>query len=99
MDNARPRSYDGDRPSGVVSVRVPVMAFSLLLLVVGVACGPEPVCGEDEDGNEYPVCTYELDGDLTIDYCPGDQWAATDGCNSCACDGKGKILCTSVTCP
>ena len=72
-----------------------------VVFVVGlVGCAPEPVCGVDNEENERPVCTYELEkGGATIDYCPGDEWGAVDGCNSCGCDATGEILCTQITCP
>lgn len=67
------------------------------LLVAG--CGDPAPCGEETDGGEpFPVCVVELVDGKTIDYCPGDQWAAADGCNSCGCDADGEVLCTSVTC-
>lgn len=78
-------------------MRFPV-EFVMSGLLFLFACGGDPVCGADDEGNEFPVCTYELEKDLTIDYCPGDEWGAVDGCNSCACDGKGKILCTEIDC-
>ena len=66
------------------------------------ACGAEPLCGEDPDGNEYPVCAYAFEAEgqrVTVDYCPGDEWGAADGCNSCACDGEGRVVCTEIACP
>ncbi len=66
-----------------------------LLLLVG--CGDPAPCGEDEDGEPFPVCAVELVDGAVIDYCPGDQWAAADGCNSCGCGADGEVLCTSVT--
>lgn len=77
-------------------MRFPVLVATFLL---AAGCGPAAPCGEDDEGNVLPVCTYDLPKDLTIDYCPGDQWGAADGCNSCACDDRGNIVCTSITCP
>lgn len=72
-----------------------------VLLTAAGACGGDPPCGVDDEGEDYPVCGYEAEIEgvtETIEFCPGDQWAATDGCNSCGCDDRGQILCTSVTC-
>jgi hypothetical protein len=89
------------RPVGGAFVRFPVKLVVLSVLFLA-ACGGGDVCGEDDDGNPFPVCSYGLTSDgpeVAIDYCPGDQWGAIDGCNSCACDADGKILCTSIECP
>lgn len=60
-------------------------------------CAADPLCGFDDDGNEIPICTYAADGlALPMEFCPGDSWGAADGCNSCACDSDGNILCTSI---
>ena len=70
-----------------------VVAFALML----AACGGDPPC-VDKQGDEVPSCEYDVPGDPEpLVYCPGDQWGAVDGCNSCACDDNGKTLCTTVT--
>jgi hypothetical protein len=69
------------------------------LLVTLAACGDKPC--KDPDGNELPVCLYEAEGEagsVNIEYCPGDHWAAADGCNSCGCDDEGNVQCTSAVC-
>jgi hypothetical protein len=68
-----------------------------LLMVLAAACSGGSPC-EDEDGNELPSCIDNAHG-VELEYCPGDEWGAADGCNSCGCDGDGNILCTSVPVP
>ena len=75
------------------------MKLWVVALVWLVGCASEPVCGVDNEDVPLPVCTYELPKDQAIEYCPGDEWGSIDGCNSCACDSDGSILCTSITCP
>lgn len=71
------------------------------MAVALAACAPEPLC-VNKEGEELPICAYEFEIEgqpQTFEYCPGDEWGAADGCNSCGCDGKGRIVCTSVPCP
>jgi len=64
-----------------------VCSVVLLLLV---ACGEDPPCGVDDDGDEVPFCRYEATGDI---YCPLDNWIADDGCNTCGCSPIGEVAC------
>lgn len=74
------------------------MRLSLCLLLASVvACGAEPLC-VDNDGEELPVCSYEDVEGPPLEYCPGEHWAASDGCNSCGCDDQGVVQCTSSPC-
>jgi hypothetical protein len=67
-------------------------------LLALAACGDPAPCGEDEGGEPYPVCAVQLLDGVVVDYCPGDQWGAADGCNSCGCDEDGNVLCTEADC-
>ena len=70
-----------------------------LLLPIGwAACGPDPLCGEDDEGNEIPICEYDSEEVGNLQYCPGEHWGANDGCNSCGCDPDGVVICTTATC-
>ncbi len=73
------------------------LPIALAMALLGVGCEPEPLC-VDKEGEELPSCTYEIDEKLSIDYCPGDEWGASDGCNSCACGDGGRVLCTEIDC-
>jgi hypothetical protein len=78
------------------------LSVSMLLVLGSVSlsggCGAEPPC-VDEDDNELNFCEVDVQGvDEPLLYCPGDHWGADDGCNSCGCDGGGKVVCTSQTC-
>lgn len=66
-----------------------------------IGCGGEPLCGVDEEKNDIPICTYDPDGiPVPLQFCPGDQWGAVDGCNSCACRDDGQYFCTTIeACP
>ena len=69
-----------------------------IVVLVLAGCGGDPTCA-DPEGEELPVCSYEIaELPQPIEFCPGDQWGAADGCNSCGCDANGDILCTSVEC-
>jgi hypothetical protein len=72
-----------------------------IIAVAGLAaCGAEPFCGVDVDGEDIVSCVYDQpELPLPLEFCPGDSWGSVDGCNSCACDTDGAILCTSVDCP
>lgn len=74
------------------------IATGLALLVIVTGCEPEVRCGRDVEGERRPVCAYPVDVDTTVSYCPGQQWGASDGCNSCSCDASGVIVCTQLTC-
>lgn len=64
----------------------------LVFLCALGGCAEEPDC-VDEEGEELLSCPQ---GDLV--YCPGDSWGMGDGCNSCACDFDGAVVCTENDC-
>jgi hypothetical protein len=66
-----------------------LLAFALAL----GACGGEPPCGVDEDGEDIPVCMPEIEGvPDVLEFCPGDSWA-TPACESCSCLPDGSVFC------
>jgi hypothetical protein len=42
-----------------------------------------------------PAKQCKYDGKV---YYPGENFAATDGCNRCSCDASGKVMCTLKLC-
>ena len=73
--------------------------LALLLTVFLGACGGEPLCGVDEDGEDIPICVYDVEGvPESLEYCPGEHWGSIDGCNSCGCDADGNVVCTVAAC-
>jgi len=82
---------------------------TIWVVLAVVACGgggadeptDEPTdapCGTDDDDDALPACEYvDVDGEV-VTYCEGDQWPASDGCNSCGCDADGQVFCTEIGC-
>jgi hypothetical protein len=65
-------------------------------LLMLAACGEEPLCGENDEGEPIPICDFEAEG-KQFQYCPGDHWAAPE-CRSCGCTNEGEVLCTEEQC-
>jgi len=63
-----------------------VLGLTMML----IACGDPPPCGVDDQGEDVPFCTYEVNG---ATYCPLDNWIADDGCNTCGCSVDGEVAC------
>jgi len=75
------------------------LGLSLIVVCLLSACGNRGICGEDEEGSEIPSCIYDVEGvEDVLEYCPGEHWADTDGCNSCGCDADGTFVCTTANC-
>ena len=73
--------------------------LTLLLALFLTACGGDPLCGVDDEGQDIPICVYDIEGlPEALEYCPGQHWGAIDGCNSCGCDADGNVVCTTATC-
>ena len=71
--------------------------FALFLMGGLAACAGEPVCGEDENGNEIPPCVEDEAGGPGLEYCPGDQWSDESGTLRCACTPDSQRYCPSET--
>jgi len=72
-------------------MRQVVLGLSLIFAAGALsACGEDPPCGVDDQGDEVPVCVYDATGDL---YCPLDNWIADDDCNTCGCSAEGEVKC------
>ncbi len=69
---------------------------TVLFVLVAAGCSPDPICAND-DGDELPICDYTYEGEA-LQFCPGDEWGADDGCNSCACQPDGVVKCNENDC-
>lgn len=71
-------------------------SWTAALLAGLFACQPEPLCGEDEDGEAIPSCLYEIDG-VEHEFCPLDHWSDSE-CRSCGCTGDSDVICSEPQC-
>ena len=64
------------------------------------ACSEDAPCGVDDEDEPIISCLWTSDNseEEELLFCPGDHFAADDGCQSCGCGADGEVICTSTEC-
>ena len=84
----RPALFAGADMTSELLLRVP-----LWLALGGAAFGCTIQTGSRSQPPPSPTCVVS-----GTTYQAGTSWPAPDGCNTCSCDGQGRVACTQIGC-